>query len=98
MKYKKTTKTVAKDRVKELEEKIKNLEGRIFRPKKDNSFSFYLDMMPSFWGDYHRPSLEEEIMELGDKMEVLAKSLKVKLVKSEAQEAKWTVKKLKPTR
>ena len=75
-----------------LEEKIKSLENRIFNEKKVN---YYDGSWSSFFFDGYQPdTLEEEIMTLQDQVEVLAKLLKVKLVKAEAKDAEWTTKKL----
>ena len=84
-----------KSRLDKIEESIKDLEKRIFK-EKDAGLSvlrgYYLSM---FSNNYEPITLEEEIMELQDKLDALSKTLKVKIEKSKAKDAEWKAKKVK---
>jgi hypothetical protein len=80
-----------------LEEQVKSLEERTFEKKKSSSYTSIRDYYYFSWGgEKIEPiTLEQEIMILQDKIDVLAKLLKVKLVESEAKEKEWIAKKIK---
>jgi len=76
-----------------LNEKVDGLEERIFNKKKESSR--YESMLGlSLWGHYEPITLEEEISILQDKVDVLAKALKVKLIKTESKDPEWKAKKI----
>jgi len=82
-----------KNKYKLLEEKIKDLEERIFNKKKeDGSYSSIMGF--HWWGHYEPITLEEEISILQDKVDALAKTMKVSLVETDAKEPEWKAKKV----
>jgi len=81
-----------KNKYKLLEEKIKDLEERVFNKKKEGGL---YDRMSSYlWGHYEPITLEEEISILQDKVDALAKTMKVSLVETDAKEPEWKAKKV----
>ena len=76
-----------------LNEKVDGLEERIFNKKKESSR--YESMLGlSLWGHYEPITLEEEISILQDKVDALAKTMKVSLVETDAKEPEWKAKKV----
>ena len=93
--------TKKKSRIELLEEKIAELEKRIFKEKKT---SFMTDMIgsytQSFWGEPAEPkALEEDFFDnlelIQDQFAALVKHLGVEMDVTEATERKFVVKKLK---
>lgn len=85
-------------RLQVLEDKIKDLEKRSFKKKKPLSISEISNqiMFSYTWGVKVEPiSLEEEIMELQDKFDAMAKTLKIKIVKTQAKDSEWVAKQSK---
>jgi len=84
-------------RIERLEELVKDLEKRTFKEKEARNFDFYQSMISSYiWNEKIEPvSLEEEIMELQDKLDALTKRLKITIEKTPTKNSEWVAKPLK---
>lgn len=79
-----------------LVDKINDLEKRTFNEKKEEGLFSTFYSMSWFSGYKYEPiPLEEEISILQDKLDVLAKHLKVSFEETKEKEKEWTVKSLK---
>ncbi|MBP7786162.1 hypothetical protein KA062_02820 [Patescibacteria group bacterium] len=80
---------------KEIQEKLDSLENRIFNKKKtSNTFTF----LSSPWFSWEPETLEQEISDLQDKLDVIAKHLGLEFKQESEKEKEWVVKPIKKSK
>ena len=86
-----------KSRFQVLEDKIKELEERIFNQKKSITDTSWWGMswFSRYMGNYEPITLEEEISILQDKIDALCKKLKLELTETKEKDKEWVAKPLK---
>jgi len=83
---------------KDLEKRIEDLENRTFKEKAEKVDDYFSPSIFSFYGSPTPKSLEEEIEELQEKLDALAKTSGVEVVKTSAKDSKWVTKKIKSSK
>lgn len=94
----KDIKAKLKSDVYDLKEQIKTLEGRIFMKKKEETArSIYERYVPWFLGSsgYYSETLEETISEQDERIDAIAKFLKISFEKNPAKGEELVVKPIK---